>query len=68
MTNDKSICNECETVAHCMKNGCIPKQPAHHIANGGKMIEQPEQAHCPHCRGLGYDASGYACTCVRDSL
>jgi hypothetical protein len=22
------ICNECETVAHCSKNGCIPKQPA----------------------------------------
>jgi hypothetical protein len=22
------ICNECETVAHCMKHGCIPKQPA----------------------------------------
>lgn len=19
------ICNECETVAHCMKNGCVPK-------------------------------------------
>ena len=24
----KVICDECETVAHCMKNGCIPKQPA----------------------------------------
>lgn len=22
------ICDKCETVAHCMKNGCIPKQPA----------------------------------------
>jgi len=22
------ICNECETVAHCMKNGCAPKLPA----------------------------------------
>jgi hypothetical protein len=22
------ICNECETVAHCTKHGCIPKQPA----------------------------------------
>jgi hypothetical protein len=20
---------------------------------------------CPHCRGLGYDASGYTCTCVK---
>ena len=19
---------------------------------------------CPHCRGLGYDASGYTCTCI----
>lgn len=19
---------------------------------------------CPHCRGTGYDASGYPCTCV----
>ena len=19
---------------------------------------------CPHCRGMGYDASGYTCTCV----
>lgn len=23
MTN--MICNECETVAHCLKNGCVPK-------------------------------------------
>lgn len=23
MTN--MICDECETVAHCMKNGCVPK-------------------------------------------
>jgi hypothetical protein len=22
------ICNECETVAHCTKHGCVPKQPA----------------------------------------
>lgn len=21
---------------------------------------------CPHCRGLGYDASGYSCTCIGD--
>ena len=19
---------------------------------------------CPHCRGMGYDASGYTCTCI----
>ncbi len=23
----KTICDECETVAHCMNHGCIPKQP-----------------------------------------
>jgi glutaredoxin 3 len=23
-----TICNECETVAHCTNHGCIPKQPA----------------------------------------
>jgi hypothetical protein len=22
------ICNECETVAHCTKHGCVPKQPS----------------------------------------
>lgn len=22
-----NICDECETVAHCLENGCIPKQP-----------------------------------------
>jgi hypothetical protein len=22
------ICDECETVAHCRKNGCVPKQPS----------------------------------------
>ena len=22
------ICDECETVAHCTKNGCVPKHPA----------------------------------------
>jgi len=21
------ICDQCETVAHCMKHGCVPKQP-----------------------------------------
>ena len=31
MTIDKEqhmICNECETVAHCLKNGCVSKQQA----------------------------------------
>ena len=47
MTN--IICNECETVAHCMKNGCIPEQPAYRAVktyHEGKPVyvaEQPAQ-------------------------
>lgn len=22
-----NLCDECETVNHCLKHGCIPKQP-----------------------------------------
>lgn len=22
--------------------------------------------HCPYCHGLGYDASGWTCTCLRE--
>jgi hypothetical protein len=22
--------------------------------------------HCPYCHGIGYDASGYTCTCLRE--
>ena len=28
-------------------------------------VKQTADPNCPHCRGLGYDASGYTCTCVR---
>ena len=21
---------------------------------------------CPHCKGLGYDSSGWTCTCLRE--
>ena len=46
MTN--IICNECETVAHCMKNGCIPKQQvlnkmADNARELGLDYEQPAQ-------------------------
>jgi hypothetical protein len=23
--------------------------------------------HCPYCHGIGYDASGFTCTCLRDT-
>lgn len=29
-------------------------------------VKQTTDPNCPHCRGLGYDASGYACTCVKE--
>lgn len=22
--------------------------------------------HCPYCQGLGYDSSGFTCTCLRE--
>jgi hypothetical protein len=35
-----------------------------------KLLLPPKQTvdpNCPHCRGIGYDASGYACTCIKES-
>lgn len=32
------ICNECETVAHCLKNGCVPKQPSHEALMKGYKV------------------------------
>lgn len=29
--------------------------------------KQTTDPDCRHCRGLGYDASGYTCTCVKES-
>lgn len=33
--------------------------------NQGRDCPARKAAACPHCRGLGYDASGYPCTCVK---
>ena len=30
------------------------------------QVKQTTDPNCPHCLGLGYDASGYACTCVKE--
>ena len=35
------ICDQCETVAHCTKHGCVPKQPA--------PVQEPE--HIVHSNG-----------------
>jgi hypothetical protein len=45
------ICDECETVAHCTKHGCIPKQPDYEGAievsvifhEGQRMFAVPKQ-------------------------
>lgn len=45
------ICDECETVAHCSKHGCIPKQPDYEGAievsvifhEGQRMFAVPKQ-------------------------
>jgi hypothetical protein len=45
------ICDECETVAHCTKHGCIPKQPEYKDAievsvifhEGQRMFAVPKQ-------------------------
>jgi hypothetical protein len=26
----------------------------------------PADEHCPYCHGLGYDSSGWTCTCLRE--
>ncbi len=31
-----------------------------------KPPEQLADPHCTYCKGLGYDASGYTCTCVKE--
>lgn len=57
------ICDECETVAHCSKHGCIPKQPDYEGAievsvifhEGQRMFavpKQPAQQTC-NCRWEG---------------
>jgi len=52
------LCDECETVAHCLKHGCIPKQTA--------LDKKAENA-----RELGLDyelAPGYCKQCKQYSI
>jgi hypothetical protein len=51
------ICNECETVAHCTKHGCVPKQPS-------PVQQEPvavvgEDKHGPFVDWLGDKSSFY---------
>ncbi len=60
------ICDECETVAHCTKHGCIPKQPlgcVNHDCAKCKATPAPVQDDLPDfiagafgvSRGTAYD-------------
>ena len=46
------ICNQCETVVHCTKHGCIPKQPLQepfcfvYVENGEEYFA-PKGAYVP---------------------
>lgn len=37
------LCDECETVSHCLKHGCIPKQPA------PAQDTVADEIRCPEC-------------------
>jgi hypothetical protein len=30
------------------------------------VIPAQTDEHCPYCYGIGYDSSGFTCTCVRE--
>ena len=32
----------------------------------GHVPVAPVDEHCPYCRGLGYDSSGFTCPCLRE--
>jgi hypothetical protein len=34
------ICDECETVAHCLKNGCVPKQLSNPVPLTDELVAQ----------------------------
>ena len=49
------ICNECETVAHCTKHGCVPKQPApvqEPVATVIEELEHDGEGFCAKVRWL----------------
>ena len=58
-----NICNECETVAHCLKHGCVPMVP--HYSNTNNPVDFPNVVAGAEINGGdgGYSegtASGYA--------
>ena len=46
---------------------CCDEYCANYGCNQGRTCPvRKDRQDCPHCRGLGYDASGLKCTCQPD--
>ena len=60
----KVICDECETVANCMKNGCVPKQQAlDKMADNARELGldyEPAQQEPVGCEGAVVNGRVYA--------
>ena len=58
------LCDECETVAHCLKHGCIPKQTALNkkAENARELGLDYEPIQCPVCKAE--DSPYPKCGCV----
>ena len=47
------LCDDCETVSHCLKHGCIPKQPAQRTWVG--LTDEEAMQICVDCGCLSED-------------
>jgi hypothetical protein len=48
------ICDECETVAHCLKNGCVPKQQPAPVPLTDEQIDALRNQYPPSA-GIDFD-------------
>jgi hypothetical protein len=65
------ICNECETVSHCLKNGRVPKQPSKDEALklALEALENLlEQYYCNSVAGTDCDQAHDAITAIKQAL
>jgi hypothetical protein len=65
------ICDECETVAHCLKNGCAPKQPSKDEAlklSLEALENLLEQYYCNTVAGKDCDQAHDAITAIKQAL
>jgi hypothetical protein len=63
------ICDECETVAHCLKNGCVPKQPPSNQQTALRLaLEALTPFSTPNWAGTGVDKANEAITVIKQAL